>query len=170
VKRRKGPVPEEYQGCTRRCFDEGAHTRVWGQCEKADPPPCVHPAADIAWDPQKAAVVCRGCGEEVTLEKLVDQSYAVLFIGCSCSGDHCTGHCSAGQPRGWSLDPEKVEAVMKAEQEGTRASRSLMVSFSRTEWDDLEALSRETGRTPEQAVRGAVLRHLRIANFWRDRG
>jgi hypothetical protein len=161
-------MPEEYWGCSRQCFNQGSHTRVWGQCEKADPPPCAHPATDIAWDPQKGAVACRGCGGEVILKELAAHSRVTLSGGCLCSGDECMGTCAGERPLGWNLDPAQVLAYLAAEQEGMSTSRSLMVSFSHAEWEDLEKLARETGRTPEQTARDAVLRYLRIANSWRS--
>lgn len=164
MKRRESPVPEEYWGCSRQCFDQGSHTRVWGQCEKVDPPPCDHPATDIVWDPQKVAVACRGCGVEVTLLELAQAARVGLSLGCICTGDECA--CPT-EPRAWTLDPAKILAFVAAEREGVTASKSLMLSFSHGEWDELDELARETSRTPEQTARDAVLGSLRIAKSWR---
>jgi hypothetical protein len=166
VKRR--PVPEEYWGCSRQCFDQGSHTKVWGQCEKAGAPPCEHPATDIVWDPQKVAVACRGCGVEVTLLELAQAARVGLSLGCLCSGDECSGHCGGDRATAWTLDPAKILAYVTADREGMAASKSMMLSFLQTEWEELERLAEETHRTPEQTARAAVLRVLRQAKSWRD--
>lgn len=122
--RRPGPVPEEYWGCSRTCFEKGTHTAVWGECENAPPPPCDHPAEGIRWHTATRAVTCRSCGQEVTLRGLAEQARVVLSMGCTCSGDTCSDDCG-DHPVGWSLDPAKVLAYVTAEREGLTLQESL---------------------------------------------
>lgn len=165
--RRPGPVPEEYWGCRRECFEKGEHTAVWGECEKTPPPPCEHPAQAISWDQMRFCVVCRDCTQEITLRGLAEQAQVALTMGCTRHGDVCSDNCGA-RPLGWTLDPAKVLAYAAAEQEATRKNRCMMVTFRPEEWDDLLKTSSQAGSTPEQFVGTAARRAIRTALRLRD--
>lgn len=161
--RRPGPVPKEYWGCTRKCFELGEHTAVWGECEKAPPPPCEHPAESIGWDQGHFYVGCQDCGQEVTIQVLAEQAQVSLAMGCRCLGDDCSGTCGAGRPLGWTLDPAKILACVVAEQEALRQNHALMVKFHAEEWPKLLEAAKRAECTPEHFVRRNAVRAIRRA-------
>lgn len=165
--RKPGPVPEEYWGCARKCFEQGEHTAVWGECEKASPPPCEHPAEDIAWDRTRFCVVCGSCGQEVTVQGLAEQARVSLSMGCTCPDDTESDTC-AERPVGWSLDPAKVLACIQAERQGTRDGRSMMVTFRQEDWDQLLEIAGELKISPEHLVGTSARRWVRRAMHFRD--
>lgn len=160
--RRPGPIPEEYWGCRRECFERGEHTAVWGECEKAPPPPCEHPADSIGWDQGHFYVGCKDCGQEVTLQGLAEQAQVAITMGCVCQGDFCSGHCAA-RPLGWTLDPAKVLAYLAADQQATRENHALMVKFHSEEWPKLLEAARAAECMPEHFVRRNAVRAIRRA-------
>lgn len=166
--RRPGPVPREYWGCTRACFEQNEHTAVWPNCTKASPPPCEHPTDSIGWNPVLCAVICRSCGQEITLRALAEQAQVALSMGCRCPTDFCLGTCGSGRPLGWTLDPAKILAYVAAEEEGVRESRSLMLSLPVAQWEPLLEAARERRTTPERFCRSAVLRRIREFSRFRD--
>lgn len=160
-------VPEEFAGCARACIEQGEHTSVWGQCEKAAPPPCKHPTDQIAWSSRQCQVVCGSCQAEVTLEGLLEAAQAAMAYGCRCDTQVCTADCWEGRPVGWTLDPDKVRAVLAAQQEGTRKDRSLMVTLPAQQWSLMEAAARELRCSAEEFCRIAVLRRIRdFQRYW----
>lgn len=160
-------MPDEYAGCRRACFDRGEHTAVWGECEKALPPPCEHPSESIAWNQTRFCVECRDCTQEVTLEGLAAPARVSFTMGCRCSGDTCSGNCGA-VPLGWTLDPAKVLAYAAAEQQGTRENRCMMVTFRPEDWAVLIDVCAEARTTPEQFVGTAARRAVRRVAHFRD--
>lgn len=161
--RRPGPIPEEYWGCRRTCFERGEHTAVWGECEKAPPPPCEHPADSIAWDQGRFYVGCKDCGQEVTLQGLAEQAQVSLSMGCRCPTEFCLGTCGAGRPLGWTLDPAKVIAFLAADQTAAEKNHSLMVTFHPDEWPTLLEAAKVAQHTPEHFVRLNAVRAIRRA-------
>lgn len=159
--RRAGPISEEYWGCSRTCFNQGGHTNVWGECEKAPPPPCEHPASSIVWNQVEFYVGCTDCGQEVTLQVLAESARVSISRGCMCFGDECTGVCGAGKPLGWTLDPAKVLAYVVADQEGMRRNHALMVSFHPIDWENLLKTAASAEYTPEHFVRLNAIRAVR---------
>lgn len=169
MRQRPGPIPEEYWGCSRKCFNLGEHTAVWGECEKAPPPPCEHPADSIAWDQGKFYVGCKDCGQEVTLQVLAEQARVSIAMGCRCVGceshpaGECDGHCGAGRPLGWTLDPAKILAVLAADQQAMRENHALMVKFHPDEWPKLLEAAEAAECTAEHFARRNTVRAIRRA-------
>lgn len=163
----RSPGPEEYWGCRRECFEKGEHTAVWGECEKAPPPPCEHPAEAISWDQTQFCVACRDCTQEVTLRTLAEQAHVALTMGCTCHGDVCSDNCGA-RPLSWTLDPAKILAYAAAEQQSSQENRCMMVTFHPEEWTALLEVSRKSRSTPEQFVGIAARGAIRIAREFRD--
>lgn len=163
MKRRPGPIPEEYWGCRRNCFNLGEHTAVWGECEKAPPPPCEHPADSIGWDQGQFYVGCKDCGQEVTIQALAEQARASLTMGCRCPDDECSGTCGAGRPLGWTLDPAKILACAAGEEQALRENHALMVKFHVEEWPKLLEAAKAAECMPEHFVRRNAVRAIRRA-------
>jgi hypothetical protein len=112
-------------------------------------------------------VGCKDCGQEVTVQALAEQAREAISRGCICVGclshpaGECDGHCGAGQPLGWTLDPAKILAYVVAEQEGMRTGFSLMVSFRSDERDTLLLAAEKADLTPESFVKTATVRAVR---------
>lgn len=162
MKRRPGPIPEEYLGCSRKCRDLGEHTAVWGECEKAPPPPCEHPAESIGWDQEKFYVACKDCGQEVTVESLAKQAQVAFVLGCRCESNYCQDTCEATGVS-WTLDPAKILACLAAEQRAMTENHSLMVTFHQEEWPKLLEAAKSAEATPEHFVRRNAVRAMRRA-------
>ncbi len=114
--RRPGPVPEEYWGCRRDCWNLGRHTLADG-CERYTPP-CRHPADELYLTSDGQDVQCNLCFATVTLREILETARVVISRGCICVGctshppGECDGHCGAGTPVGWNLDPAVVLRLM----------------------------------------------------------
>lgn len=72
--RRPGPIPEEYWGCRRTCWDAGGHTEKDG-CEKYVPP-CEHPVESIGYDSEGEGrqVECQDCRTPLSVRKLAEEA------------------------------------------------------------------------------------------------
>ncbi len=112
--RRPGPVPEEYWGCRRSCWDAGGHTEKDG-CEKYVPP-CEHPVESIGYDSEGEgrAVECQDCRTPLSVKELAEGSRVALSSGCMCFDDECGDDCGS-RPVGWNLDPAKVLKILELE-------------------------------------------------------
>lgn len=114
-RRRPGPIPEEYWGCWRACWDAGGHTEKDG-CEKYVPP-CKHPLESIGYDSEGEGrrVECQDCQTPLSVKILAETARPSLWIGgCFCS-DVCTGRCRPATPSAWNLDPIKVLRILELE-------------------------------------------------------
>jgi hypothetical protein len=113
--RRPGPVPEEYWGCTRACWNLERHTEEDG-CERYTPP-CKHPVESIGYDSEGEGreVCCQDCQVPLSVQKLAEEASPGLWVGgCHCSYV-CTGRCPAPTPSAWNLDPAKVLRILELE-------------------------------------------------------
>lgn len=115
VRRRLGPIPEEYWGCTRDCWDLGRHTEKDG-CEKYTPP-CPHPLESIGYDSEGEGrqVECQDCRTHLTVKLLAEAARPSLWVGGCCCPEICTGKCPPSEPTAWSLDPIKVLRILDLE-------------------------------------------------------
>lgn len=119
--RRPGPIPEEYWGCRRTCWDAGSHTEKDG-CEKYVPP-CEHPVESIGYDSEGEGrqVECQDCRTPLSVRKLAEEARVGVTLGCTCVGctihppGECNGHCGAGKVLSWTLDPAKVLRILELE-------------------------------------------------------
>lgn len=111
-------------GCGHKCVRTGVHTRVWGDCAQADPPPCEHPQqapGGFTWDEDYNLVRCLTCKAFVGLMDLVEAAAlkgVVLARGCTCWGDEEDGgshrpECGS-KAVGWALDPAQVASFVLA--------------------------------------------------------
>lgn len=104
-------MPEEYWGCRRTCWDQGRHTLVAGECERARRV-CKHPAETICWESDGSEIVCGECREGLSVRTLAENAQVALYTGCTCRDDDCMVRCGAGKPLGWTLDPAQVLAIL----------------------------------------------------------
>lgn len=114
--RRPGPIPEEYWGCRRTCWDAGGHTEQDG-CEKYVPP-CEHPVESIGYDSEGEGrqVECQDCRTPLSVRKMAEEARVGLSTGgCLCL-DTCTWRCPEAKAVAWSLDPAKVLRILELEE------------------------------------------------------
>ncbi len=114
--RRPGPVPEDYWGCRRTCWNADRHLKDDG-CAYAPPPPCQHPAESIGYDSEGEgrAVECQDCQTPMSVRKLAEEARVAISMGCTCTGDFCAETCQE-RPTGWTLDPAKVLRILELEE------------------------------------------------------
>lgn len=114
--RRPGPIPEEYWGCRRTCWDAGGHTEKEG-CEKYVPP-CGHPLESIGYDSEGEGrqVECQDCQTLLSVKALAESARVGVYIDWCYCPDECSGKCSPPTPTSWTLDPAKVLRILELEE------------------------------------------------------